>query len=68
MPHLDNKGEENYKENYDKTKDKYSTFTRFSVEKIDTSEDKVIKQISIVNDKGKRVFVKLDKKEEKSND
>lgn len=65
VPHLDNKGEENYKENYDKTKDKYSTFTRFSVEKIDTTEDKVIKQISIVNDKGKRVFLKADKKEEK---
>ena len=69
IPHLDSKKEENYVENYDKMKDKYSTFTKFSVEKIDTSEDKVIKQISIVNDKGKRVFIKKEsKKEEKKGD
>lgn len=63
IPKVDAKGEENYEEKYDKTKNKYSTYTRFRVEKIDTSEDKVIKQLSIVNDKGKRVFVKKEKKE-----
>lgn len=63
VPKLDAKGEENYKENYDKAKNKYSTYTRFNVEKIDTNEDKVIKQISIINDKGKRVFVHAEKKQ-----
>lgn len=69
IPYKDKKGEPNYDEKYDeeKPRNKYSTFTKFSVEKIDTSEDKVIKQISIINDKGKRVFVKTEpeKKEEK---
>lgn len=64
VPAKNQKGEPNYEEKYDETKKKYSTYTRFSVEKIDTSEDKVIKQISIINDKGKRVFIKAEKTQE----
>lgn len=64
VPATDSKGEENYKANFDKNKSRYSTYTKFSVEKIDTSEDKVIKQLSIINDKGKRVFLKTEQKKE----
>ena len=64
VPATDKEGEENYKANFDKNKNRYSTFTKFSVEKIDTSEDKVIKQLSIINDKGKRVFLKKEQKKE----
>lgn len=62
IPVKDKKGEVNF--DLRQSNGKYKTYTRFNVEKIDTSDDKVIKQISITNDKGKRVFVKIDKKEE----
>lgn len=58
IPFKDKDGNENYVSRFDANRNKYSTYTKFNVEKIDTSEDKVIKQLSIVNDKGKRVFVK----------
>lgn len=64
IPVKDKKGEVNFDLRQDNKTGKHKTYTRFNVEKIDTSEDKVIKQISITNDKGKRVFVKVDKNEE----
>ena len=69
VPYKDAKNVENYTAKTDtyNGKTKYKTYTKFSVEKIDTSEDKVIKQLSIINDKGKRVFLKTDKKKEEEN-
>lgn len=58
MPYKNKKGEENFILKQDNKTGKYKTYTKFNVEKIDISDDKVIKQISIVNDNGKRVFVK----------
>lgn len=58
VPYKDKNGKENFVLKQDNKTGKYKTYTKFNVEKIDTSDDKVIKQISIVNDKGKRVFVK----------
>ena len=55
-------GTDNFDLKYNEKKQTYSTYTKFSVEKIDTTEDKVIKQLSIINDKGKRVFVKAEQK------
>lgn len=62
IPLKDKDGVENYKLRYDEKKNKYSTYTKFNVVKIDTSEDKVIRQIAIANDKGKLVFTKTEKK------
>lgn len=65
IPALDAKKQPNYDDKKDKDKNRHYTYTKFNVEAIDTSEDKVIRQLSIVNDKGKRVFVKAEKKEGK---
>lgn len=54
VPLTDKEGQVNF--NLTTKKDKYTTYTKFYVEKIQIT-DKVITGLAIKNDKGKRVFV-----------